>query len=195
MWNFFEQPWTLLTAGIIILIFLLLIRSMFSRKTFLLLLLVPLLLVLIGFGLDHVVKTDNEKIRVVLKTVMEAAEEENADAIEPLISENYRDSLYTSKYHLMLFCRARLSDPTIAQAITSIISSEITPPRASIVLTVRVVFDEQSYVAENYKRIVMAKLRMDLQKQADKNWLITRVELLEIDLQPASWNNIQQVPW
>lgn len=195
MWNFFEQPWTLLTTAIIILLFLLLIRSMFSKKDFLLMLLVPVLIALLGFGLDQVVKTDNEKIRTVLKTVMEAAEEENADAIEPLISDNYRDSLYSNKQRLMFFCRTKLAEPTIEQAITTIINSEITPPTATIVLTVRVVFDEQSNVAQIYKRIVMARLRIELQKQSDENWLITRVELLEIDLQPANWNSIQQVSW
>ncbi|MHC4068912.1 MAG: hypothetical protein ACYS18_00045 [Planctomycetota bacterium] len=195
MWNFFEQPWTLLTAAIIILLILLLLRGMFSRKRFWQLLLVPVLIALIGFGLDHIVKTDNEKIRTVLKAVIQAAEEENPDGIEPFIVENYKDSLYSSKQRLMLFCRARLAEPTVEQAITTIINSEITPPTANFVFTVRVVFENQSYVAQTYKKIVMSKLKMTLSQQGDKNWLISRIELLEVDLQPINWSTIQQIPW
>ena len=195
MWNFFEQPWTLVGLAIITLFILLLLRGLFSRKRFWLLLLVPLLIALIGFGLDHIVKTDNENIRAVLKAVIQAMEEENPESIEPFISDNYKDSLYSSKDRLMRFCRARLAEPTFKQAITTIINSEISSPNAFIVFTVRAVFDEQSYVAQNYRSIVMAKLQLSLVKQRDKNWLINRIELLEIDLQPANWSTIQQVPW
>ena len=195
MWNFFEQPWTLVASAIIALLILLLLRGMFSGKSFWLLLLAPLLLGLIGFGLDHIVKTDNEKIRAVLKAVIHAAEEENPDGIEPFISDNYKDSLYSTKQRLMHFYRARLAEPTVEQAITTIINSEITSPTANFVFTVRVVFDNQSYVAQTYKKIVMAKLQMSMAKQADKNWLINRIELLEVDLQPANWSTIRQIPW
>ncbi|MCJ7692231.1 MAG: hypothetical protein MUO22_02295 [Sedimentisphaerales bacterium] len=195
MWNFFEQPWTLLAAAIIALLIILLLRGMFSRKSFWLLLLIPLLLTLIGFGLDHIVRTDNEKIRAVLKAVIQAAKEENPDGIEPFISDNYKDSLYSTKQRLMHFYRARLAEPTVEQAITTIINSEITSPTANFVFTVRVVFDDQSYVTQTYKKIVMAKLQMAMAKQADKNWLISRIELLEVDLQPANWSTIRQVPW
>ncbi len=195
MWNFFEQPWTLLAAAILALLILLLLRGMFSGKRFWLLLLVPLVIGLIGFGLDHIVKTDNEKIRAVLKAVIQAAEEENPDGIEPFISDNYKDSLYSTKQRLMHFYRARLAEPTVEQAITTIINSEITSPTANFVFTVRVVFDNQSYVAQTYKKIVMAKLQMAMAKQADKNWLISRIELLEVDLQSANWSTIRQVPW
>ena len=195
MWNFFEQPWTLVASAIIALLILLLLRGMFSGKSFWLLLLAPLLLGLIGFGLDHIVKTDNEKIRAVLKAVIHAAEEENPDGIEPFISDNYKDSLYSTKQRLMHFYRARLAEPTVEQAITTIINSEITSPTANFVFTVRVVFDDQSYVAQTYKKIVMAKLQMSMAKQADKNWLISRMELLEVDLQPANWSTIRQIPW
>lgn len=195
MWNFFEQPWTLLGAAIITLFVLLLLRGMFSGKRFGLLLLIPLLIALIGFGLDHLVKTDNEQIRAVLKAVIQAAEEENPDGIEPFISDNYKDSLYSSKQRLMHFCRARLSEPTVEQAITTIINSDITSPTATFVFAVRVIFENQSYVAQNYRKIVMAKLQMTLSKEGDKSWLISRIELLEVDLQPANWSTIREVPW
>jgi hypothetical protein len=196
MWNFFEQPWTLLAAAIIVLLILLLLRGLFSRKSFWLLLLVPLLIAFIGFGLDHIVKTDNEKIRAVLKTVIQAAEEENPDGIEPFISDNYKDSLYNTKQRFMHFCRARLAEPTLEQAITTIINSEITSPTANFVFAVRAVFDNQSYVAQTMgKKIVMAKLQMTLSKQGDKNWLISRIELLEVDLQPVNWSTIREIPW
>ena len=143
------------------------------------------------------VKTDTEKIKTVIHTAVKAVEKENPDALEPLISANYRDSYHSTKKALMRYCRATLSQPLIEKNITRILAIEIPQPKttATVIFTVRIVFDKQSFVYQNFRRIMLVKLKLHLQKNPDKRWLISRAELLEIDTQPAKWRDIKQISW
>ena len=52
-------------------------------------------------------------------------------------------------------------------------------------------FDKNSYVSQNYKSFLMTKSKLTLQKQPDARWLISRVEVLELDRQPVNWGHIR----
>ena len=117
MFNVFEHPWGLITVAIIILLVLLIVRSIFPEKRRWWQWLLPTLLAIAAFGFDFLVETDLEKINVVISAVVKAVEEENPDAIEPIISDNYRDSYHKTKKDLMYFCRWRLSEPLIEKNI------------------------------------------------------------------------------
>jgi beta-lactamase regulating signal transducer with metallopeptidase domain len=195
MWNIFEQPWTLLATAVIVLLVLLALRRTIQEKNLPYLWLLPPLLALLAFGLDYLIETDLEKIKVVITTAVTAVEDENPDAIEPIIADNYRDSLHSTKRDLLYHFRRRLSEPLVEKNITRIISVEISGTQAVAIFTVRIVFDQRSYIAQAYKRLVLTKVELTLQKQPDNQWLISSAELLEIDLQPTSWREIKQIKW
>ncbi len=190
MLSVFEQPWGLLIAAIIVLLILLMVRSIFPEKRHWWQLALPAFLAVAAFGLDRLVQTDLEKINLVIDTGVKAVEQENPDAIEALISENYSDSYHKTKTALMRHCRRRLSEPVVEKNIKSIIATDIQGPNATAVFTVRIVFDKRSYIYRSYKRIILAKVKTNLQKEQGK-WLINRVELLELDMQPVDWRHVR----
>jgi hypothetical protein len=191
MVNFFEQPWTLLVAAIIVLFFMLIWRRVAPGKQRWWQLAVPLLIAATGFSLDVLVATDAEKIRMVIKAAVKAVEEENPDAIEPLISTDYRDSYHNSKSSLIQHGRRRLSKPLVEENIARIIELDLHPPSAKVILTIRVVLDKQSDAYQSFTNQMFTKLEVNLQKSKDSNWLISRAEILEINRQPAKWDYIR----
>ena len=190
MLNIFQQPWALLITAVISLFIILIIRGILPEKRHLWQLAVPILIAASAFGLDLLVKTDTEQITEVIKKGARAVKNENPDAIEPLISENYRDSFHRNKNHLMRRCKSLLSKPLIEKAIARLVSIDIQPPEASAIFTVRVVFDKQSYIYQ-YRQQMFFKMKLQLQKDRNKQWLINRAEILEIDRRPANWRDIK----
>jgi hypothetical protein len=190
MSNIFEQPWLLLITAVLVLIVLLIVRAVLPEKRHWWQWLVPVLIAAAAFGLDFLVRTDIEKITEVIKTASKAVEEENPAAIEPLISPDYRDSYHITKTRLISHCRARLAEPLIEENITRISEINIQDTKANVVFTVRIVFDKQSYVYQEFKQLMLIKLQAQMQKQADGEWLISRAEILTIDRQPANWRRI-----
>lgn len=191
MFNIFQHPWTLLIAAVIVLLVMLILRSILPEKRRWWQLALPLFLVLAAFGLDQLVQTDLEKINSVIATAVEAFEEENADVIEAIISEDYYDSYHNTKKELIYYCRMLLSEPLVAKNVKRIVQIEIEGPKATAVFTVRTLFDERSYVYD-LKRLMFTKMELSLQKQRSNQWLINRTEVLEIDKQLVNWKDIKQ---
>ncbi len=189
MSNIFEHPWALLTAAVALLLIILLFRSIVPDKKRWWQLLLPLLLAGTAFGLDFLVQTDTEKIKTVVNTIEKALEEENADVIEPLIANNYHTSRHRTKEQLMRHCRSRFSKPVVEKNVARIVSTEFEDPKtaATVILTMRIVFSKQSYIYQTYKREIFVKLKFDLQKQPDNQWLIRRIEILELDRLPFNY--------
>ena len=202
----FEQPWPMLiTAGFVFLLVLIL-RSIFPEKRHAWQWLVPALLAAAAFGLDYLVETDLEKINAVISIAVMAVEEENPAAIKAIIADNYRDSFHKTKDVLMHHFRARLSEPLIEKNIKRIQTVEISSrsgealrgdesPTATAVFTVRMLFDKRSYVYQSFKQQLHVKAELNLHKQPDGRWLITRAEILELDLRPVNWKDITQLNW
>jgi len=192
MSDIFEQPWPLLITAGVILIILLLFRGIFPNRKRWWQFLIPVLIGAAALGLDRLVQTDLEKIEAVIAAVSKAAEEEDCEKIEPLIADDYRDSHHRNKQRLMSRCRSRLSSPLIDKNITTVISTDISSSTATAVFTVRILFDTQSRVYQNYSmRIMLMKIKINLQKTPDEKWLIDRAEIVEINRQPANWQDIR----
>lgn len=192
MFNIFEQPWTLFIAAVVVLCVVFGFRSIFPEKHHWWQWLLPVFLVIAAFGLDFLVETDLEKINTIIDIGVKAVEDENPDAIEPIIADSYHDSYHSTKKALMAHCRAALSEPLVGKNIKRIVSIDLNPPKATVIFTVRLLFDPQSYVYQNFKQQLLAEVQTDLQKQPDGGWLIERVELLKIDFQPANWQYTEQ---
>jgi hypothetical protein len=192
MFNIFEQPWGLLTVAIIVLLVLLTVRRILPEKRYWWQLALPTFLAAAAFGLDTLVETDLEKINAVINIGVKAVQEENPDAIESIISKNYSDSYHRNKRALVLHAKRVLSEPLIEKNIKRMVKLTLSPSKttAEATFTVRIVFDKRSYVYQSYKRIMLAKVKANLQKEQDK-WLISQAELLELDRQPVDWQNIR----
>ena len=191
MLDIFENPLALLTAAIVALLIVLILRRVSPDKRHWWQWFLPVFLAAAAFGLDILVQTDAEQINAVINTGVKAVEEENPDAIGTIISEDYRDSYHHTKKTLMNHCRARLSQPLVDRAIKRILSIQVSPPAATAILTVRMIFDRESYVYQSFKREMLIKIKLALQKEQDGRWRINRAEILEIDRQPAKWQNIR----
>jgi uncharacterized membrane protein YeiB len=190
MFNVFDQPWTLLAVAVIALLVVLMLRRTSPDKWRWWLLLVPIFLALLAFALDKFVETDTEKITKVIDTGIKAVEEENLKAIDAIIAANYHDSYHNTKKDLMYYCESLLSQPFVEKNKKTSLEIEKSAAEATAFLTVLTHFDKESYIYQNYKPFMLIKVKLNLQKQADKSWLINRAEILEIDRQSVKWRQI-----
>jgi len=188
MTNIYEQPWLLLAVSAVVLLALAIFRPQKHKFLFWLF---PVIIAASAFAIDYLVPTDVEKVQGVIAGLVKAAEKEDPEAIGRLISNDYRDSSHRSKRALMENCRDRLSEPIIEKNVLTIVSMEVEPPNATVVFTVRVVFDPQGPVFE-FSKMMIFKLQAQLGKEGD-NWLIKRIEVVAINLQPADWQHLQGV--
>ncbi len=191
MFDFFEQPYTLIGAAVLVLFGMLTFRSVFPEKRRWWQLMVPAFIVVVAFGLDGIVKTDLEKINAVVNQGIKAVKEEDVRAVESILSERYSDSYHRSKQHLLDHFKRVLSEPLIAnhKQINRLV--DIKGSQATVILFTTVTFEKNSRIAQNFTSFLMTKTRLSLEKQPDEKWLIKRIEVLELNRQPANWGQIQ----
>ncbi len=189
MWNPLEYPWLLIAAAaasLVILYFYQMFKPDGFRKS---VWLISVAILLAAFMIDYAFKTDREKIRYVIRNLVDAAEKENPKEMLRYISEDYTDSTHRTKRSLEALFRSRITESLIAKNVHRILEMDITGQNASIVLVVRTLFDEKGEIYE-YKPLMLTKFKIDLAKQPDNNWLIERCELVELDRQPTTWSVI-----
>lgn len=191
MFNFFEQPWTLLVTAVVALYIVFRIRGIFPKKHHWWQWLIPVFIAVAAFGLEYLVETDLEKIEGVIKTGIKAFEEENTDVIETLISADYRDSYHDSKERLMSHCKRAMSQNPAEEGEKKNWYWNLAENEAKVVLLVQVKFDKDSFVTQNYRQTITAEVDVILQKQPDNNWLISRIELRKLDMQSVNWQQIR----
>jgi ketosteroid isomerase-like protein len=191
MFDIFEQPWTLTGAAVLVLFGILTFRSFCPERRHWWQLLIPVFLAVAAFGTDVLVQTDTEKINSVIKTAMKAFQQEDCEAIGATIADNYSDSYHSTKKQLLDHCRRELSQSLVEKAKKTGLLIEISDSNATAILFATIFFDKNSYISQNYKSFLWVKARLSFRKQPDKRWLISRVEILELDRQPTSWNRIR----
>ena len=189
MFEIFEQPWTLVGAAVLVLFGMLTFRSFCPEKRRWWQLLVPLFLAVAAFGADMLVQTDLEKINSVIKAAVKAVQQEDCSAIEATIANNYSDSYHSTKKHLLDHCRRELSKSLVEKGKKTGLMINISDSNATATLFALIILDKNSSISQ-YKSFFQVKVRLSLRKQLDNKWLINRIEILEIDRQPANWNLI-----
>jgi len=190
MFNFFEQPWSLLGAAVIVLFGVLTFRSVWPEKFKPRHWLLPLSVAALGFALDYLVKTDREKLNALIDTVVKAVEEENCPAIDAAVADDYRDSFHAAKPDLMAHCRRTLPGLLIAKNTKRACLLQISPPTAKATIFTTTTFEQNSWVSQSYKSFLFFKGELLFRKQPDNSWLITRINPLEVDKQPINWREI-----
>ena len=191
MFDFFEQPYTLIGVAVIVLFVVFTYRSVIPEKRYWWQFLIPLFIAVAGIGFDMLVETDLEKINSIISTVITAVQEEDCNSIEALIAEDYRDSFHNTKRDLMSHCRRELKPPLVYKNKKTACLVELSPPKAKATVFMTTTFDKNSHVSQNYKPFIFFKIELHFQRQPDKTWLISRSELLEIDRQRTNWQSIR----
>lgn len=191
MFNFFEQPYTLIGAAVLVLFGMLTFRSVFPEKRRWWQMLVPVFVAGAAFGLDGLVKTDLEKIHIVISKGIKAVKEEDCNTLGRILTASYSDSYHDTKEELLGHCRNVLTPALVEKHKKTGELIEITGPTATATVFTILTFSKSSYISQNYKSLLMTKSRLTLQKQPDGKWLISRVEVLELDRQPVNWSHIR----
>lgn len=189
MWDFCEQPWTLLGAAVIVLLGVLTFRSVWYEKRAWWQWLLPAGVAVLGLALDFGGTTDLEKINRIGEIAMRAAEEEDCITLGRLLADDYQDSFHKDKQAILSRCRARLVPPAVERVRKIGMAVEIKTPEATVTLTMSVKLEPESFWARSYgKSAALVKAQFWLRKQPDGNWLVTRIEVLEVDTMPARWD-------
>ena len=191
MYDFFEQPWTLIGAAVLVMFGIFTFRSVFPERRRWWQLLVPAIIVASAFGLDGIVQTDLEKINAVIDTGIKAVKEEDFSTVESILSDRYSDSYHRTKQHLLDHFKRVLSEPLIANHKPTGRLVDIKGSQATVVLFTTVTFEKNSRIAQNFTSFLMTKTKLALEKQPDDQWLLQRIEVLELNRQPANWGHIQ----
>lgn len=190
MWNVFEQPWTLVGGAVIVLFGVLTFRSVIPERRRWWQWLLPVCVAVAGFGLDGLVETDLEKIHGVIEKGMAAVRRADCAAIGSIIAEDYHDSHHINKVALMRECRSRLETPIVEKIRQTGCLVELSEQAARATLFAKITFTDDSFVARDYKKWILIKLQPYFGQRAGGNWLINRVEIVEIDKQPVNWQGI-----
>ncbi len=192
MYDFYEQPYTLIGAAVLVLFGVLTFRSVLPEKRHWWQWLLPLIVAGAGVGLDAMVQTDNEKINAVIDKGIAAAVERDVAALAPIISPDYSDSAHGSKRRLLYYFRQAAAEHQVVSAKKKGVRIvDLSQSAATANVFIRVTFDENSYVAENFKSSVQIKVDVTFEKRPGPGWLIECIELRAIDTQSVSWRHVR----
>jgi hypothetical protein len=192
MFDFFEQPYTLIGGAVLVLFGVLTFRSMLPEKRRFWQWLLPVVLVGAAFGLDALVQTDTEQINATIEAGVAGFEAEDIDAISRILSESYSDSLHGTKQRLLFYCKQSLSQSQVVKArIKRVKVMNLSEAGATAIVFTQLTFDKNSYVAENYKPSLQIKTKLNLKKHSGVGWLVSRIELEGLDGQSVSWRQLR----
>ena len=191
MFDFFEQPYTLIGGAVLVLFGVLTFRSVLPEKRHWWQWLLPLAVAGLGIGLDAMVRTDSEQINAVIDTGIAAAVKRDVAGLGKIISPDYSDSAHGSKERLLNYCRQAANEYQVVSAkkkgLRLVNLSEST---ATANVFIKVTFDPNSYVAE-FKSSMQIKVDVTFEKRPGPGWLVQCVELRAIDGISTSWRQIR----
>ncbi len=193
MWDIYEQPWALVGLAVITLFVVFTIRSVIPEKRHWWQLLIPVLIAAAAFGLDHFVQTDKEKIEVILDAGMQAVENENFNDVYSFLSDDYSDSLHSSKQKLIDFTQRKLDTNIVEKCkkTDSLITLSQNNTKAKVNLFMLITLGKDSPVAQVYS-VPLFKLKVDVDfVKKNDNWLIDCIELKSVNKQNAKWTDVR----
>lgn len=185
MWNIFQQPTLLIIVAAIVFFAQRIFRWVNVDKCPNTYLLIPLLIVGLAFGIDYVVKSDTERINSLISTVRKAIIQEDADTVEENMKADYSDAYHRSRdvaiSHLhSLFQLAPIKSAKIMQK-----EMEINGRSAILKIKAFLYFEPDAPLS-----IATIVFSLDLEKNADKDWLIAGSEFLELNNHPVGWDDL-----
>lgn len=185
MFNIFETPALLIMVAGIAFVGLVLFSNMKSYWK----VLIPLVIAGLGFGVDHFIKTDNEKINLLIDNARTAFVVRDFDTIDRIMSSDYKDSYHKSKDAALNHCK-RVLDRPFAEKIKMMYSNlTINGNNAKTIIEATIHIDQRNPYAGMAPEVAMVKVEIDFAKTA-KEWKVTQVELKELNKSSVSWGQI-----
>ncbi|MBW8017370.1 MAG: hypothetical protein FVQ82_14410 [Planctomycetes bacterium] len=186
MFNIFQQPWALLAVSFVLLVVVYIMRTSYPEKQKWWHLLIPVLVIVLAFGLDHLVKTDREKVKDALENIITATMDKDIEAIDRLIAEDYKDRHHPSKPFIMTTCRIVVKRHNIKSITMTYHNIVIEGKEANTEIIVRLRMDTSSttMLTPEYN---YAKVKLTLKKKPDETWVIKSTELVEVNKTPVNW--------
>ena len=187
MWNIFENGWLLLTLAGVALVAASLVRQEkpeWGYKP----LLVPLLLVILAFGLDAAFTTDYEAVSAIVPACKHAAVEADANRIMELISPDYTDKAHRNKAALKRAIESILPRASLNKVRTQshIISIEGNKAKSELKVVVHLNNDNQYTGAGG---LFFVEMKFEYEK-VEKKWSVRHMEITSINNQPMGWGDI-----
>jgi len=186
MYNIFQQPWLLLGVSFLLLVVVYVMRTSFPEKQKLWHLLVPVFVIALAIGLDYFVMTDQEKVKGVMESAIDATVDIDAAALAPLIAEDYRDRQHVSKKALMSTYQYLMKTYSVkSMTMTSHnIDVDAETAEAEILVRVRMNPGNNAIPAPD---MAYAKVKLVFKKKPDETWVIKTSQLLEVNKTAANW--------
>jgi hypothetical protein len=193
MFDIFEQPWTMLGVAIISMIILFIIRSVYPNKRRWHQLLIPIFIAAFGFGIEYFVKTDLEQINSLIQTGISAIDSRNVQSARNLLSEEYRDSAGHSKEELLAYCDALLKQNLIKSCKQSGVPDIKIQSKtnATVEFNTIIVLEKSGNAELESVPFLKVKVKLDIGKESDKKWRVSKSELEELNNQAVKWSDIR----
>ncbi len=188
MYNVFQQPWLLLLVAFVLLVVVYIIRSSFPDKQRWWHLLIPVLVAVGAFGLDYLVRTDHEKVKRVIESVIKATTDKDVDTIGVFIAEDYRDRLHPGKMFIMGTCKHLIKRYNFQSIVMTYHDIIVEAETADAEILVRVRIDPAS-TSMPTPQFVYAKLKLKFKKKPDETWVIKSTELVEVNKNSVNWKS------
>ena len=184
MYDIYENPWLLFSVSIFVLVVVVMYRRMCPDKCRFWQLIIPFALMASAFGIDHFVRTDHEKIELVVKQGVRSAVDADMDMLKPIVSPNYSDNRYISKQDLLnslgkLTTKANIIRIKIRQNFITIAGTEATS-KMRITLFMQ---PESEYAPAN--SLMFIELELKFEKHRD-NWLVRSMNVVSLNDDPLN---------
>ncbi len=189
MWNFCDQPYTLIAFSIILALIVSTVKGFVSEKYQNKLWLIPIFTLALAFALEFLVTTDTEKIKATIKTCVKTVQDEQPQEFEKIISPDYSDTRHNTKANLVNNFTAALRYPLIDKAFHQITDLQIKDVKAQANVHVKMLFEKDSYAGQLIPGTTCT-VRITLKKNSDGNWLINGTEITKFHSQDATWSSV-----
>jgi hypothetical protein len=153
--------------------------------------LLPLILTIAGFGIDWLVKTDMEKIKLTINTARRAVEQQDLKLFSSVISDKYKDSFHPDKQALLGHFGSYFAQPLCDSVKWPSKKIDIKQDTATVDAVFFLTFNQNSFVVREYiYTTASVALKIFLNKEADRRWKIADVEITEVNNQPFVWSAV-----
>lgn len=149
--------------------------------------LIPAAIAAMGVGLWYFVWTDAERIAQLISQSGQAIQDGDCQALEELLGQDYSDRRHSTKGAAIRACSSTVRLADIERIVLRIEETQLGRGSADSVFTARIVFGQRS--PSPYGQMLV-RAAAQLSKSSGR-WLISSVELLEINGQPANWRDIR----
>ncbi len=190
MWNIFEYPFVGFGIAIISMIGLWIFGAFRPEKKRKWHFAVPFVIIGLAFAVAYLVQTDKEKIQAAINKGIKAFRAQDIQPIKEIIADDYRDTAHSSKEFIIAYCQALFETATVDRITLYSRQTKIENDKATFTAEALVKFSESSQIAQMGKPLLLVKARFNFKKTPDKRWLINGSEILELDRQSVSWNQL-----